>query len=42
MRPVLSWVEPVWIIAGDRIGVEEMNCEVVWSLDIVYRHAVVQ
>lgn len=35
-------VEPVWIIAGDRIGVEEMNCEVVWSLDIVYRHAVVQ
>lgn len=28
-------VEPVWIIAGDRVGVEELNCQIVRILDVV-------
>lgn len=36
----LPEVEPVWIMAGDRVEVEEMNCQIVWILDVVYRDAV--
>lgn len=27
-------------MAGDRVEVEEMNCQIVWILDVVYRDAV--
>lgn len=37
MRPVLSWGGTGLDHPGDRVGVEEMSCQVVWSLDVVSR-----